>query len=101
MERIGLRAYYLENANLVGEQLRYVLGVEDFLRTNRDYWGIENGAHQRLDCSAMEDRLRVRDQNAATVLGLFHRMSLTLVHGLGQDATRPARSHLSDLPNRA
>lgn len=54
------------------------LGVEDFLGTNRDYWGIENGAHQRLDCSAMEDRLRVRDQNAATVLGLLHRMSLTL-----------------------
>ena len=26
----------------------------------------------------MEDRLRVRDQNAATALGLFHRMSLTL-----------------------
>lgn len=54
------------------------LGAEDFLGTNRDYWGIENGAHQRLDCSAMEDRLRVRDHNAATVLGLFHRVSLTL-----------------------
>lgn len=54
------------------------LGAEDFLGTNRAYWGIENGAHQRLDCSAMEDRLRVRNENAATVLGLFHRVSLTL-----------------------
>lgn len=54
------------------------LGAEDFLGNNRQYWGIENGAHQRLDCSALEDRLRVRNQNAATVLGLFHRMSITL-----------------------
>lgn len=54
------------------------LGAEDFLGHNRQYWGIENGAHQRLDCSALEDRLRVRDENAATVLGLFHRMSITL-----------------------
>lgn len=54
------------------------LGAEDFLKTIRQYWGIENGAHQRLDCSAMEDRLRVRHQTAATVLGLFHRISLTL-----------------------
>lgn len=54
------------------------LRAEDFLLKNRQYWGIENGAHQRLDCSALEDRLRVRDTNAATVLGLFHRVSLTL-----------------------
>ena len=54
------------------------LGAEDFLGHNRQYWGIENGAHQRLDCSALEDRLRVRDPNAATILGLFHRVSLTL-----------------------
>jgi hypothetical protein len=54
------------------------LGAEDLLGNNRQYWGIENGAHQRLDCSALEDRLRVRNQNAVTVLGLFHRMSLTL-----------------------
>lgn len=54
------------------------LGPEELLATNRQYWGIENGAHQRLDCSALEDRLRVRDPNAATVLGLFHRFSITL-----------------------
>jgi hypothetical protein len=54
------------------------LGAEDFLGNNRQYWGIENGVHQRLDCSALEDRLRVRDQNAATVLGLFHRVGISL-----------------------
>lgn len=54
------------------------LGPEEFLATHRQYWGIENGDHQRLDCSALEDRLRVRNPNAATVLGLFHRFSITL-----------------------
>lgn len=54
------------------------LGAEELLEANRQYWGIENAAHQRLDCSGMEDRLRVRDPNAAAILGLLHRMSLTL-----------------------
>ena len=54
------------------------LGPEDFLGNNRQYWSIENGAHQRLDCSALEDRLRVRNPNAATILGLLHRFSITL-----------------------
>ena len=54
------------------------MGPEELLEHNREYWGIENGAHQRLDCSAMEDRLRVRNKNAATVLGLLRRMSLSL-----------------------
>ena len=52
--------------------------AESFLGANREYWGIENGTHQRLDCSALEDRLRIRDPNAVAVLGLFHRMSITL-----------------------
>jgi hypothetical protein len=54
------------------------LGAEAFLETNRSYWGIENGTHQRLDCSALEDRLRVHDPNAVAVLGLLHRMSISL-----------------------
>lgn len=54
------------------------IGPETFLKTHRDYWGIENGDHQRLDCSALEDRLRVRNPNAVTVLGIFHRCSISL-----------------------
>jgi hypothetical protein len=54
------------------------MGAEDFLNANRQYWGIENGTHQRLDCSASEDLLRVREPNAVAVLGLFQRMSLRL-----------------------
>jgi hypothetical protein len=54
------------------------MGAEAFLGNNRQYWGIENGTHQRLDCSALEDRLRIHDHNAIEVLGLFHRMSISL-----------------------
>lgn len=54
------------------------MGPEAFLGNNRQYWGIENGTHQRLDCSALEDRLRIHDRNAVAVLGLFHRTSIAL-----------------------
>ena len=53
------------------------LGAETFLDHNRQYWGIENGTYQRLDCSALEDRLRIRDPNAVEILGFFHRVSIS------------------------
>jgi predicted transposase YbfD/YdcC len=39
----------------------------------RQYWSIENGTHYPLDVSAGEDRCRVRQPVAATVLGLLRR----------------------------
>jgi hypothetical protein len=54
------------------------MGVEAFLGNNRQYWGIENGTPQRLDCSVLEDQLRVHDPNAVAILGLFHRISINL-----------------------
>lgn len=45
---------------------------------NRRAWDIENGLHQRLDVTAMEDRCRVRNRNAAWVLGLFRRLTVSL-----------------------
>jgi len=48
------------------------------LSDKRGYWGIENGLHQRLDCSAMEDKSRVRNFNSAWNLGMFRRMALSL-----------------------
>lgn len=54
------------------------LGPEEFLGANRQYWGIENGTHQRLDCSAFEDRLRIRDHNAVAILGYLNRVSISL-----------------------
>ena len=54
------------------------LPAQEFLAMDRDYWGVENGLHQRLDCSGFEDRLRVRHKGAVHVLGLFARVGVAL-----------------------
>lgn len=54
------------------------LPLESFLNMDRDYWGIENGLHQRLDCSGFEDRLRVRHKGVVHILGLFSRIGVAL-----------------------
>jgi predicted transposase YbfD/YdcC len=55
------------------------LNAEQLLGFKRQYWDIENGAHQRLDGSRLqEDKSRVRNRNAATNLGLFRRTALSL-----------------------
>lgn len=54
------------------------LSTEAFLKTDRNYWGVENGLHQRLDCSGFEDRLRVRHKGVIHILGLFARVGVAL-----------------------
>jgi len=55
------------------------LSAEEMLQFKRGYWDIENGAHQRLDGSRLqEDKSRVRNRNAAQNLGLFRRAVLSL-----------------------
>jgi len=44
----------------------------------RQYWGIENGVHQRLDASGEEDRSRVRTVNSIWVLGMFRRLAISI-----------------------
>ena len=48
------------------------MNAEQMLQCDRNYWGIENGLHQRLDVIAGEDRSRVRD-NAALNLAVIRR----------------------------
>jgi len=58
---------------------RPALSAEELLGLKRKYWDIENGAHQRLDGSRLqEDKSRVRNRNAATNLALFRRTALSL-----------------------
>jgi hypothetical protein len=54
------------------------LDATNWLRLNRDAWGIENGLHQRLDISHNDDRCRVRNDNAMSVLGMMLRLSNSL-----------------------
>lgn len=49
------------------------MNAEQMLRCDRNYWGIENGLHQRLDVIAGEDRSRVQDPNAALNLAVMRR----------------------------
>ncbi len=55
------------------------LSATEMLSFKRAYWDIENGAHQRLDCSRFqEDKSRVRTRSIAINLGLFRRTALSL-----------------------
>ena len=67
-----------EVEHLVTSRSAQTLGPEAFPNSDRDYWGVENGLHQRLDCSAFEDRLRVRHKDVIHILGLFTRVGVAL-----------------------
>lgn len=55
------------------------LTAGEMLDLKRGYWDIENGAHQRLDNSRLqEDKSRVRNRKSAHNLGLFRRAVLSL-----------------------
>jgi predicted transposase YbfD/YdcC len=47
---------------------------KDLKAIKRDYWGIESKLHYRLDNVLDEERSRVRNPNAALILGMFRRV---------------------------
>jgi hypothetical protein len=49
------------------------MNAEQMLSSDRKYWGIENGLHQRLDVIAGEDRSRVQNPKAALNLAVIRR----------------------------
>jgi hypothetical protein len=63
---------------LVTSRAAFNFPTESFLNLDRDYWGVESGLHQRLDCSAFEDRMRVRHKGVVHILGLFSRIGVAL-----------------------
>ena len=50
----------------------------DLKTSKRQYWAIESQFHYRLDNVLEEDRSRVRNSNAALVLGIFRRVVTVL-----------------------
>jgi hypothetical protein len=54
------------------------MNAGQWLKAQRDYWGIEGGLHQSLDASANEDRCRVRTPNAVWVLAMFRRLAISI-----------------------
>lgn len=64
--------------------------AQHLLVHNRLYWGIEDGLHQRLDCSRLdEDRSRVRTPDNLLNLAMFRRMAVTLAIAWCQRQTNP------------
>ena len=47
----------------------------EWLDFEQGRWGIENRSHHTLDVAQREDESRVRQPNAAGVLGIFRRLS--------------------------
>lgn len=75
---------------------------EAIKKMKRDYWRIEAALHSRLDGALDEDRSRVRNPNAALVLGMFRRLAVSfaipwLAHKHKTDKRASTRSLLDHL----
>jgi len=76
--RRHLRRHSPETVALVTSLLPQELNAAQWLRDNRAAWGIENGLHQRLDVSHLDDQCRVRKPQSIWVMGIFRRFSNSL-----------------------
>jgi predicted transposase YbfD/YdcC len=76
VERREAKAEELETEWLVSS--REGMGAAAMLAADRNYWGIENGLHLRLDVTAGEDRSRVRHPVSALNLGMIRRATMSL-----------------------
>ena len=54
------------------------LDARGWIKLKRGYWIIESRLHHALDVSLDEDRSRVRQANAALVLGMFRRLVVSV-----------------------
>jgi predicted transposase YbfD/YdcC len=72
--QIGAKAKITQTwltASLAQDQL----SDAEWLRLEQQRWGVENRTHHTLDVTHREDESRVREPNAASVLGIFRRLS--------------------------
>jgi hypothetical protein len=56
------------------------LEARGWIKLKRGYWVIESRLHYPLDISLDEDRSRVRQPNAALVLGMFRRLVVSVAN---------------------
>jgi len=76
--RRNLRHHRAETVALVTSLLPAELNASQWLQENRSAWGIENGLHQRLDVSHLDDLCRVRLPPSMRITGMFRRFSNSL-----------------------
>ena len=72
------------------------MNAEQWLVALRQYWGIENGVHQRVDASAHEDASRVRTVNGVWVMGMFRRLGVSIYAEWRSRSLRRLRASLHD-----
>jgi predicted transposase YbfD/YdcC len=86
--RIGTKGE-LHNTWLITSRSARELIPAEWLRLEQQRWGIENRSHHTLDVTHREDESRVRQPNAASVLGIFRRISNAFKHAWAKG--RPKR----------
>jgi predicted transposase YbfD/YdcC len=83
IDRKKSKAEEVELEWLISSRPTAALSVAQMLVADREYWGIENGLHLRLDVTAGEDRSRVRHPRAALNLAMIRRATLSVaIHWL-------------------
>jgi hypothetical protein len=85
-----------ETVGLITDLLPPQLPALQWLKANRQAWGIENGTHQRLDVTLNDDRCRVRSTNGLWILGMLRRLVISLFMHWRARQTRPRHLSLTD-----
>jgi len=85
-----------ETVGLITDLLPPQLPARQWLKANRQAWGIENGTHQRLDVTLNDDRCRVRSTNGLWILGMLRRLVVSLFMHWRARQTRPRHLSLTD-----
>ena len=69
-----------ETVYLISSLTLEQLDALNWIKLKRHYWVIESRLHHALDVSLDEDRSRVRNTNAALVLGMFRRLVVSVAN---------------------
>ena len=85
-----------ETVGLITDLLPQQLPALQWLKANRQAWGIENGTHQRLDVTLNDDRCRVRSTNGLWILGMLRRLVVSLFMEWRARQPRPHFQSLTD-----
>lgn len=85
-----------ETVGLITDLSAQELPAAQWLRANRQSWGIENGSHQRLDVSLNDDRCRVRNPNGLWILGMLRRLVVSLYMHWRSKQPKPQHLSLTD-----
>ena len=81
-----------ETVYLISSLTLEQLDAAGWIKLKRGYWVIESRLHHALDVSLDEDRSRVRNPNAALVLGLFRRLVVSVAQtAIAQVQTQKTR----------